>query len=166
MKTPKELEFIWDPKIKEAWDAMKPKQQAFFVKWLNNGFNATQAYWDTYDKTANANSAGACGSRILRSANIQKIARKLAEEKGTDLMRIKKVYNDAMQASTPIFADGEKVMDIEDHKIRITAAEKLARLNGELVDKIDNTHRFPEPVIFQKPDGEIYKRITFDNAND
>ena len=30
-------------------------------------------------------------------------------------------------------------------------------------DKTENTHRFPEPVIFRNPGGEIYKKITFDD---
>ena len=132
---PEELESVWDIETAECWSNLNPKQQDFFIAWLNNGYNASEAHRAVYDKLASNPVAAACGSRRLSSANIQAIARKLSENKGTELLLVKKAYIDALGAETPIFGDGEKIMDLEDHKTRISAAEKLAKLNGELVEK-------------------------------
>ncbi len=146
-KSPEELEPVWDDQTQEAWNSLNPKQQDFFIRWLNNGYNATQAYWDTYDSVEKEKTAGAAGSRMLGNVNIQLICSKLNSNNASELSMIKKVYQDAMKADTPIFADGDKVMDIEDHKTRISAAEKLAKLNGELVDKAQLSGTDGAPLI-------------------
>ena len=59
----------------------------------------------------------------------------MAMDRATDLLLIKKTYKNGLDANKPVFKDGEMVMEVEDHPVRINAAEKLAKLNGELIEK-------------------------------
>jgi len=132
---PNELEDIWDEEISEHWLKLNPKQQKFLVQWLSNGYNASQAYKDVYNENAEDLVAAASGSRALSSVNIQAICGKMSNNNKTELISIKKVFTDALTAETPIFGDGNHIMDIDDHKTRILAANSLAKLNGELIEK-------------------------------
>jgi len=147
---PEELEDIWDKEVSESWKNLNPKQQKFLVQWLSNGYNASQAYRDVYNDLANNPTAAACGSRTLSNANIQTICGKLGNDNKTELILIKKAYKDALTAETPIFGDGQKIMDIEDHKTRILAANSLAKLNGELLEKADKDTKPPVTVIINE----------------
>lgn len=51
-------------------------------------------------------------------------------------------------------------------KYNATMAIFAAKNKLGWTDRQENTHRFPEPVIFRNPEGEIYKKITFDDAGD
>jgi len=137
MKTaPEEIgEFWFDAEVREAFKSLNENQQDFFIEYLSNGKNASQAYRDTYNKSANDNVASVCGHRTLSNANICLILEKIEEPKILKLQRINKVYNDGLEAFKPVFSkEGEKVMEIEDHAIRIKAADSLAKSNNMIVD--------------------------------
>lgn len=146
-KSPEELSHFWDAETAEAWNNLNPKQQNFLLAWINNNFNATQAYWDTYEKSATERTAASYGSQLLRNLNIQTICGKMSNDRKSDFILIKKVYKDAMQANKPVFKDGEMVMEVEDHPTRTQAAEKLAKLNGELSDRVEHSSDPDKPLI-------------------
>jgi len=147
---PEELESVWDKETAEAWAKLNPKQQKFLIQWLSNGYNASEAYRVVYNKDAENLVAAACGSRTLSSANIQTICGKMTNNNKTELISIKKVFTDALTAETPIFGDGAHIMDIEDHKTRILAANSLAKLNGELIDKSEKEVKVSQTLIINE----------------
>ena len=150
---PEELKDLWEDDCQKAWDLLNAKQRKFFLNWINCNFNGSEAYRQTYNKLASNTVAAVCASQALINPNIQILCGKLAQSQKSDLLLIRRVYKDAAEAIKPIFGkdlDGqpEKIEDLPDHKIRIDAAEKLAKLNGELVEKsrIDVNISFAEQV--------------------
>ena len=147
---PEELEDIWDAEVSESWNKLTPQKQQFLVQWLSNGYNASQAYKDVYNGEAKDTVAAASGHRMLSNVYIQTICGKLSNNNKTELISIKKVFTDALTADTPIFGDGNHIMDVEDHKTRILAANSLAKLNGELLEKADRDPKPPVTVIINE----------------
>lgn len=132
---PEELEAIWDEEAQEAWTALEPKQQSFLLAWLNLGLSGPKAYREVYNPNANDNTARSSASRTLSNVNIQTICSKISESKKSDLIKIKNVFDEGMEAVSPVFAGEAHVGDFEDHKTRILAANSLAKLDGFLMEK-------------------------------
>jgi len=138
---PEELENIWNTEIAEAWTNLKPKHQTFLVTYINVQFNGSEAYRQVYNQLASDKVAAASAARILVNANMQAIFKAFTGNKALDLIKIKKAFDDALEATTPHFSGDQHVGDYDDHKTRILAANSLAKLNGELED------RGPPPVV-------------------
>lgn len=138
-QSPEEMEGMWDEETQEAWNNLSPKHQSFFLAYLQNNYNAAGAYKETYNKDADNLVAASSGRRMLINVNIQTLCGKLNESKKSDLTAIRKAYNDALEAKETIQTNGVlKESDVADHKVRLKAAEGIAKLNGELTEKADN----------------------------
>ena len=133
---PTELDHIWNQEISEAWSSLNPKQQNFFIEWLNNGYNASQAYRKVYNELANDKTAGAAGSRMLGNVSIQTICAFLSNYKESDIHLIHKAYREGLEANKTVFSKNDEPLEIEDHQTRIKAADSLAKLNGQLIDRV------------------------------
>jgi hypothetical protein len=156
-KLPTDLSEIWDDEAHEAWGSLRPKHQEFFVHWVNLNFNATKAYLAAYNKLASNDVARATGAQLLANPCIQILCAKLSQTRHSDLLSIKRVYHDGMEAFKPVFnPEGDSALDVEDHPTRIKAADSLARLNGELVERSLNLNlnvsRVELPQDTQDPD--------------
>lgn len=145
-KIPAGLEIIWDDEVKKTWDLLSLKHQALFLVYMGNGFNKTDAYKKVYNPNADPNVAAVSGNHILRNPNIQLLLKKMRDAFYHEFYEIKRVFLEGMDAeSTTLFkrlgADKnghtvevmEKVLE-PNHKIRIDAANALAKINRYIDD--------------------------------
>lgn len=138
---PEELSGIWTPELNAAWAKLDEKQQSFVLEWYTNGFNGTKAYLYAF-KGTNENAANSSASRLLASANVYIIRQAIQATLKPPIERIHQVYLDAMGAETPIFAGDNHVMDQPDHKNRMAAAEKMAKMhNLEKPTEVNVNHK-------------------------
>jgi phage terminase small subunit len=134
-KPPEELDSVWDEEIEKDWCALNTKQQSFFIEWMTNGFNRTKAYITAYNVLDNENHAAVNGSNLLRHAKFEKIIQKLAVLRKSDFIEAHEVQRRAMSANKPVFKDGDMIMEIEDHDIRMKASMNILKAGGELVER-------------------------------
>jgi hypothetical protein len=140
-KPPEELDSVWDEEIEEAWCALNTNQQKFFIEWLSNDFNVTDAYRTAYNNVKNDNVAAVNGYNLLRNPKIQKVSAKLANLHKTDLLECYGALRKALKANKPVFKDGDMIMEIEDHDIRMKASMNILKANGELIEKKEIDHK-------------------------
>jgi hypothetical protein len=132
---PEELSQIDDAKVIAAFHELNLKQQKFLLHYLANG-NGRESYRHAYNQTSDDNVAGVCASRLLTNVKIKAVLAAFQDHKDEDLVLIRKTYvAAATEAIKPVYgkdASGqpEKIEDLPDHAIRISAAEKLAKLHG------------------------------------
>jgi len=139
-KAPEELESIWDDETAEAWNKITPRMQDFFIEYLSNGFNKTQAYRTAYKSLANDNTCGVNGFNTLRNSKIQVLCAKLRNSRSSDLLECYNALRDGLNASKAVFSkEGDMVMEIPDHKTRIDASMNLLKAYGELVEKVNHS---------------------------
>jgi len=122
-----EIEDMWDDEENETWGNLNPRQQKFFIAYLNNNFNSAGAYKTAYNPKASNEVAASCGFRMLINADIQTLCGNLTRTRKSDLLLIQKTLYCAMKA--------ENIAGQPDHSIRRMAAMDLAKLNGELSEK-------------------------------
>lgn len=126
---PPEFAELWTDALAEAWAHLNEKQQAFLLAWYTNGFHGTKAYQSAYmvnDRDVAANAA----ARLLGNAWIVKFRTAIHETLQPPLEQIKRAYQDALEAEKPIFADGQHIADLPDHKTRMEAADRLRTFYG------------------------------------
>ena len=143
-KTPEGLDGLWDDDTEKAWKAMNPKHQSFLQEYLTNGNVGSDAYRKAYDSLSNPNVVSTCASQLLRTPNIAIFLDRLADSNKADLVYAKIKLRAAMEAFKPVYgkdSEGqpEKIEDIPDHKIIIDATDKLMKLNGEYIEKIEHS---------------------------
>lgn len=133
-EAPEELSTVWDPEIRSAYLELEPRQQKFLLAYVGE-WNGAEAYRQAYNQSAKDNVAAACGSRLLTNANIKRILKRFEESRLEDLFLCRRTFTQAaLNAVKPIYVkdkDGvpEKVEDLEDHDVRVRAADKLAHLS-------------------------------------
>lgn len=147
-ETPEELSTVWDDEIRAAYSALEPRQQKFLCAYVGT-WNGAEAYRQAYNQLAKDNVAAASGSRLLTKVNIQKILKRFEENRLEDLFLCRYTFQRAAQCAVkPIYVkdkDGvpEKVEDLEDHDVRVRAADKLAKL-AKLYDESETDPDNPE----------------------
>lgn len=141
MQCPVVLQPVWEEEeVRESYKALKKEHQRLLREYLENGFDAVKAYKTVYKKDDRNRP-----HIILRNVHINSILKHFNNTCESDRLLISKKYREGMDADRPIFAEqktetGERlIIDyIADHKIRIDASEKLAKLNGMIIDKSDH----------------------------
>jgi len=154
-KTPEGLDGLWDEDTEKAWKKLNPKQQKFLQEWLTNGNHGSNAYRASYNELASDSIAASCASQYLRSPHISVFVNKMCDNNKQELFLAKKVYLEGMKAFKPVFnPEGDSALDVHDHLTRKSCADSLMKLNGEYIERTDNTHHFPEgiDITFTKSD--------------
>lgn len=152
---PEELEDIWDKDTAEVWGTLRTTQQKFFVEYIANGGNAKQAYLKEINHLATDDVAKSAGPRMLASVGLSKLLRKMSDNRAYELVAIKKVYLDGMEAYKPHYGkddDGqpEKIEDVPDHMTRKSCADSLAKINGELIERSEKNVKVHNTLIINE----------------
>lgn len=89
----------------------RPDEEKFAKEYIKNGNNATQAAKDVYGIT-NDNYAKVKGHRKLKSKNVQKVVKSIADQIPDSLLV--KVHNEGLHASKKVFKNNNESGEIEE----------------------------------------------------
>jgi hypothetical protein len=127
----------WDKECTNQFKQLKPKFRKFFIEWLHNGYNGRAAYHKHCNPNVDEHSARNCAYRLFSNKHIKFIINKMNQSIEADLILCKQAFIDALGATK----QGEV-----DHGARISAAKNLLTLNGQLVEKMETKHTFPDNI--------------------